>query len=248
MTPPVIVDGGDIVLPGCNPDWPASVTTTWSDNCGGSGTLTGVAGEVVDNGGCSQYRDYTFNVSDDCNNPATTVVIRVSRYYDAVPPVIVDGDDIVLPGCNQYWPAAVTTTWSDNCGGGGTITGVAGDVVTNGCTQYRDYTFNVSGGCGGDAVPVIIRVSRHWDKTPPVIVDSNDIVLPGCNPYWPASVTTTWSDNCGGSGTLTGVAGNVVTNGCTQYRDYTFNVSDDCNNPATTVVIRVSLTGIRHHR
>ncbi|MCO6173906.1 hypothetical protein NHF50_02475 [Flavobacterium sp. NRK F10] len=54
----------------------------------------------------------------------------------------------------------------------------------------------------------------------PVIVDSGDIDLQGCNTPWPVEVTTSWSDNCGvngeTSGTLYGVAGDVVTNGCTQ--------------------------------
>ncbi|MCO6173907.1 hypothetical protein NHF50_02480 [Flavobacterium sp. NRK F10] len=58
------------------------------------------------------------------------------------------------------------------------------------------------------------------DDELPVIVDSGDIDLQGCNTPWPVEVTTSWRDNCGvngeTSGTLYGVAGDVVTNGCTQ--------------------------------
>ncbi|MCO6173905.1 hypothetical protein NHF50_02470, partial [Flavobacterium sp. NRK F10] len=82
----------------------------------------------------------------------------------------------------------------------GTLVGVAGDVVTNGCTQYIDYTFTITDDCGNQAVPVVIRVSRHYDMELPVIVDSGDIDLQGCNTPWPVEVTTSWSDNCGVNG------------------------------------------------
>ncbi|MFA6950300.1 MAG: hypothetical protein WCQ70_06415, partial [Lentimicrobiaceae bacterium] len=205
-TKPIIVDGQDVVLTGCNPAWPTVVQTTWSDNCGGSGTISGVAGSIVTNG-CTQYIDYTFNVSDACGNAALPVVMRVSRHYDVTKPIIVDGQDVVLTGCNPAWPTVVQTTWSDNCGGSGTISGVAGSVITNGCTQYIDYTFNVSDDCGNAALPVVMRVSRHYDVTKPIIVDGQDVVLTGCNPNWPTVVETTWSDNCGGSGNIAGVPG-----------------------------------------
>ena len=248
MTAPVINDGPDIALEGCNPAWPATVTNTWTDNCGGSGTVTGVPGAVTDLPGaiCMQYRDYTFNVDDDCGNHAATVIKRITRHWDMTAPVINDGPDIALEGCNPAWPATVTNTWSDNCGGSGTVTGVPGaitDLPGAVCMQYRDYTFNVEDDCGNDALPVVKRVTRHWDMTAPVINDGPDIAIEGCNPPWPDIVTNTWTDNCGGSGTINGVAGEVMDLPgaiCTQYRDYTFNVEDDCGNDALPVVKRVT--------
>ncbi|WP_208639303.1 hypothetical protein, partial [Tenacibaculum discolor] len=256
-TAPVIADQDDIMLEECNQAWPEVVSTTWTDNCGiggeKSGSLNGVAGEVMaGEDGCTQYRDYTFNATDDCGNPASEVVIRVTRMYDETAPVIADQDDIMLEECNQAWPEVVSTTWTDNCGIGGeksgSLNGVAGEVMAgeDGCTQYRDYTFNATDDCGNPAAEVVIRVTRMYDETAPVIADQDDIMLEECNQAWPEVVSTTWTDNCGiggeKSGSLNGVAGEVMAgeDGCTQYRDYTFNATDDCGNPASEVVIRVT--------
>ncbi|MEY8860089.1 hypothetical protein, partial [Tenacibaculum singaporense] len=88
-----------------------------------------------------------------------------TRQYDETAPVIADQDDIMLEECNQAWPEVVSTTWTDNCGIGGetsgNINGVAGEVMAgdDGCTQYRDYTFNITDDCGNQATPVVIRVT-----------------------------------------------------------------------------------------
>ena len=86
------------------------------------------------------------------------------------------------------------------------------------------YAFNATDDCGNAAQEVVIRVLRHYDMTAPVIADMDDMTLDGCNPDWPAEVTTTWTDNCGvggeTSGTLAGVAGEVMwLDDCTQYRN-----------------------------
>ena len=239
-TLPVITEINDIILEGCNPDWPVELTTTWTDNCSAGGTISGVAGEVITNG-CTQYRDYTFEVTDDCGNDATPVVVRVTRTWDVTPPVISDLADYTLEGCNADWPTSVTTTWADNCGSSGSTTGVAGDVTVNGCIESRVYTFNVTDACGNAAVTQTTTISRTYDVTAPVIADLADYSLEGCNPAWPTSVTTTYSDACSGNGTVEGVAGDVVTNGCYQTRVYTFNYTDNCGNPAapqTTTITR----------
>ncbi|TGD56995.1 HYR domain-containing protein [Flavobacterium humi] len=245
VTAPVIVDKPDYTLEGCNPDWPAVVSTTYTDNCDASGIIDGVAGDVqTSQDGCTQYRDYTFNKTDSCLNNAAPQVTRVSRHYDVTAPVIVDKPDYTLEGCNPDWPAVVSTTYTDNCDASGSIDGVAGDVQTSqdGCTQYRDYTFNKTDSCLNNAAPQVTRVSRHYDVTAPVIVDKPDYTLEGCNPDWPAVVSTTYTDNCDASGSIDGVAGDVQTSqdGCTQYRDYTFNKTDSCLNNAAPQVTRVS--------
>ncbi len=250
-TKPVIVDPDDIDITVCNADWPEKVTTTWSDNCTDAtgDILEGVAGAVMDGAdGCSQYRDYTFNVTDDCGNAADEVTVRVTRPYDKTKPVIVDPDDIDITVCNADWPEKVTTTWSDNCtdATGDILEGVAGAVMdgADGCSQYRDYTFNVTDDCGNAADEVTVRVTRPYDKTKPVIVDPDDIDITVCNADWPEKVTTTWSDNCTDAtgDILEGVAGAVMdgADGCSQYRDYTFNVTDDCGNAADEVTVRVT--------
>ena len=177
---PVIVDKPDYTLEGCNPDWPAVVSTTYTDNCDPGGSIDGVAGDVQTSAdGCTQFRDYTFNKTDSCLNNATPQVTRVSRHYDVTAPVIVDKPDYTLEGCNPDWPAVVTTTYTDNCDAPGSIDGVAGDVQTSadGCTQFRDYTFNKTDSCLNNATPQVTRVSRHYDVTAPVIVDKPEQTL-----------------------------------------------------------------------
>ena len=212
-----------------------TIAALYADNC--KSPVVTLTGSTVTGNNCAWTATYTYNVTDGCNSTTATVIYTGG---DTEAPVIAELDDITLTDCNEDWPTSVTTTWSDNCSAGGTITGVAGAVVTNGCTQYIDYTFNVTDDCGNPATQTTTRVTRNYDTEAPVIADLADYTLTDCNEDWPASVTTTWTDNCSAGGTITGVAGAVVTNGCTQYIDYTFNVADDCGNPATQTTTRVT--------
>ncbi|MFN0014198.1 MAG: T9SS type A sorting domain-containing protein, partial [Saprospiraceae bacterium] len=143
-----------------------------------------------------------------------------------------------LPGCNAGWPN-LNTTWTDNCSAGGSIAASAGPVQTNGCSQWRVYTFTVADACGNDDTETTI-VTRTMDATNPNIVDIQNYTLPGCNAAWP-TLSTTWTDGCSGGGNVTGTPGSVTTNGCTQTRVYTFTVADDCENQdvETTTVTRM---------
>jgi hypothetical protein len=51
----------------------------------------------------SQYRDYTFNATDDCGNAADQKV-RITRQYDMTKPIITPAADYSLVGCNTAWP------------------------------------------------------------------------------------------------------------------------------------------------
>src|SRR5690606_12072363 len=168
-----------------------------------------------------------------------TSSVVITRMYDVTDPVIVEVEDYTLAGCNTDWPMEVSTTWSDNCADGGTVYGVAGEVMTDGCYQTREYTFTAEDDCGNDATSSVV-ITRMYDVTDPVIVEVEDYTLAGCNTDWPMEVPTTWSDNCADGGTVYGVAGDVITDGCYQHIDYTFNVTDDCQNAAEEVVVRVT--------
>ncbi|WP_162604174.1 T9SS type A sorting domain-containing protein, partial [Mangrovimonas spongiae] len=174
-----------------------------------------------------------------CGNDATETV-RVSRMYDETDPTIADIDDYMLDGCNTAWPESLDTTWSDNCSDGGSITSDGGvDDGSDGCMQYRLYTFSVTDACGNDATETV-RVSRMYDETDPTIADIDDYMLDGCNTAWPESLDTTWSDNCSDGGSITSDGGvDDGSDGCIQYRLYTFSVTDACGNDATETV-RVS--------
>ncbi|MFD2892797.1 hypothetical protein ACFS5J_12320, partial [Flavobacterium chuncheonense] len=140
---PEIVDVSDYQLDNCNDDWPAFITTDWTDNCSAGGVGIQSDGGVDDGAsadGCIQYRLYTFTITDDCGN-SDTETTRVSREYDMTAPEIVDVPDYQLANCNDDWPAFITTDWTDNCSAGGlgiqSDGGVDDGASADGCIQYR---------------------------------------------------------------------------------------------------------------
>ncbi len=232
---PEIEDLADYSLEGCNTEWPGFLTTTWTGNCTNGGSIQSDAG--VDDGnsedGCIQYRLYTFTVTDNCGN-SNSETTRVSREYDMTNPEITDIEDYQLEGCNQEWPQYLTTTWTDNCASGGTInsnSGVDAGGGEEGCLQYRLYTFLVTDNCGNSNTETT-RVSRGYQK----ITDLTDYQLEGCNTTWPPYLTTELTNNCSDGGKIEsdhGVDDGSSEDGCTQYRLYTFTVTDICGNSNT---------------
>ncbi|MFT0156613.1 hypothetical protein VBY68_08285, partial [Tenacibaculum ascidiaceicola] len=150
----------------CNQAWPEVVSTTWTDNCGiggeKSGSLNGVAGEVMaGEDGCTQYRDYTFNATDDCGNPASEVVIRVTRMYDETNPVIVDLPES-LELCDEGLPEMLNARWTDNCSAGGDLTAYPTNIREESCIQYADYVFTATDDCG-NSVTETVTMSNKTD-------------------------------------------------------------------------------------
>jgi large repetitive protein len=213
----------------CDETIPAPAVVLATDNCDSSVNVD--FNQTIEEGECANNYTIlrTWTATDTCGNSAShTQHIIVS---DNTEPIIMAIPSFTLQGCNPEWPA-LATTWTDNCSDGGVVNGVAGDVVTNGCSQSRVYTFSVADECGNTASSST-TVTRTYDVTAPVIAAIANYTLQGCNPEWPA-LTTTWTDNCSEGGSLTASAGEVVTNGCTQSRVYTFSVVDACGNPATS--------------
>jgi hypothetical protein len=230
---PVITPIADFQVEGCNQQWPVLVTA-WTSNCAGSGSVTGVAGEVTIIG-CLQSVVYTFTVNDDCGVGASAFT-TVTRIFDESAPVIVPLVDFEIAGCDQPWPTVLTTTWSDNCSAGGVLTAEAGLVTIDGCGEQRVYTFSVTDECGNTAQS-FVTVTRVFDETAPTIINPADFVLPGCNPEWPSEVLATWTDNCSAGGVLVGIPGEIITDECSQSRSYFFSVMDECGNLATASTI-----------
>jgi uncharacterized repeat protein (TIGR01451 family) len=236
VTNPTIAAPADYTLSGCNADWPAVLTANWSDNCSEGGVINSVAGEVFTQG-CTQTRTYYFNVVDECGNSGSAQT-TVTRTYDVTLPTINAPADFVIEECNGEWPSGLEANWTDNCSSGGSVSGVAGEVITNNCSQYRFYTFSVTDECGNSATATT-KVTRQFNESTPTIVAIENYDLTGCNENWP-TLQTTWYNACLESGNVTGVAGEVTTNGCYQSRTYTFTVEDNCGQTAEsqTVVTR----------
>ena len=171
------------------------VTKTVKDQ---NGNVVQIGNPIVGPNRCGGAYTVTLVATDDCGIPkecsGTFTVVG-----DKTAPVIADKPDVALEGCNPAWPEVVTTTYSDVCDGNGSINGVPGNdrSSADGCTQYRDYTFNKTDSCGNVATPQVVTYSRHWDKTPPVLACPSNYEWDGCEEI-PILVPPVASDNCDG--------------------------------------------------
>ncbi|KAF0199255.1 MAG: hypothetical protein FD170_3919 [Bacteroidetes bacterium] len=120
---PTASDPDDIFIAGCNGSFPAPdplVVTDEHDNCViPAVTWLNDGTPVLLN--CMETTIRTYRVSDDCGN-FIDVQQNLLRRVDNEVPVISDLPDYTLTNCNEAWPVSVTTTWTDNCSAGGTIT------------------------------------------------------------------------------------------------------------------------------
>ena len=176
MTNPEIVDLVDYQLEKCNEDWPKSLFTTWTDNCASGGEIESDEGVADGEEDCTQFRLYTFTVTDNCGN-TTTETTRVSREYDIIPPVINDVEDYTID-CNADWPESLTTTWTDNCASGGDIEsdeGVIDGVSEDGTIEYRLYTFIVTDNCENTATETT-RIGRLISSSPELMNGNKCII------------------------------------------------------------------------
>jgi gliding motility-associated-like protein len=161
--PPVINDIEDYAI-ACNADWPEPLTTSWTDNCAVGGDIISDEGVADGEEDCTQFRLYTFTVSDNCGN-TTTETTRVSREYDTIPPEIVDVEDYLIDA-NDVWPEFLTTQWTDNCASGGSLDSDEGiDDEEVDCVQFRIYTFTINDNCGNTATETT-KISRNISSSP----------------------------------------------------------------------------------
>ncbi len=112
---PVITDISDYTLEACNADWPAKLTTSWTDNCQAGGNIDSDGGVNIESQDpCYQLRVYTFKVKDECGNEDTETV-TVKRKWDKTAPVMEPLKDLVF-ACND--PVIIPTpVFNDNCDG-----------------------------------------------------------------------------------------------------------------------------------
>jgi len=230
---------------GCTPTPPTAASAIAAagpatDNCG-TPTLSAIGGVIT--GGCVLAQTWTVTATDVCNNAATCLVTFTWSNSDAAPPAFTNcpvgpinlGCDPVLPTAASAIAAAGPAT--DDCGT--PAISAIGGVITGGCVKSQTWTVTATDICNSSATCL---VTFTWTSdTQPQIVDIPDYTIPGCiNPVFPTSLTTTWTDNCGGGGIIVAVAGNITTNGCSQSRVYTFTVVGACGDPdvETTTVTR----------
>ena len=162
-TPPVFSAAPSDVTVECIGDVPSMTTLDWTDNCDGSGTVTGTDG-ALSGGSCGGTITRTWTYTDACGNVATaTQTITID---DTAPPVFSAAPSDVTVECIGDVPSMTTLDWTDNCDGSGTVTGTDGALSGGSCGGTITRTWTYTDACGN--VATATQTITIDDTTPPV--------------------------------------------------------------------------------
>jgi len=188
-------------------------------------------------GDCTKSQTRTWNVSDNCGNPAIAVSRTISWTVDTTPPVITASGTALTLVCNpdaaSIEAALGSATAADNCAVG-TPT-YSDSPVTGDCTKSQTRTWGISDNCGNAAVPVSRTATWTEDTTKPTIttcptggdLGSNPATLPTCDSVKAQVVS---SDNCTGTPTLNCANPEDSITNCVVTRKFTITATDGCGN------------------
>src|SRR5207248_743794 len=184
-TPPVIVASGTPLTLGCNPS-PADInaalgSATYTDNCGPTTAtaLTGVDGSVTSTG-CARSQTRTWNLSDACGNPATTVSRTVTWTVDTKGPTIACPKDFFMVqssgACDPPDPSiSGQATATDDCSEVGSIKITYSDVISGTCPKSIQRTWTAKDACGNSSTSVQ-KITCFC--TPSLVTDTARCTLP----------------------------------------------------------------------
>ncbi len=234
---PVIHDlptGGDL---GCNPDRPACLDLTASDNCDGDGLVVQCNPGDIKGDSCAMSQTFIYSVSDSCGN-TTTKEVTYTWKEDKEAPTFNDLPSGGFLGCNPTTLPSCDpkVTATDNCDGTVTVVCTPGDVIIDGCMRKQTFTYSAQDKCKNTAST---EVAYTWkvDTEPPVINGLPNGGYLGCNPKRPVCRSLTASDNCDGDGLVVHcTAGDVQGDSCALSQTFTYSVSDSCGNATTQEV------------
>ena len=159
---------------------------------------------------------------------------------DIEPPVfqIVPGDVIVE--CVGDVPVMTSLGWIDNVDGSGTVTGSdVSDGLTCPETITRTWTYTDQAGNGAMTSQTI----TVEDTQAPVFASAPGDITVECVGDVPAMTDLGWTDNCDGSGTVSGTDGALTGGTCGGTITRTWTYTDACGNTGTeTQIITVNDT------
>ena len=207
------------------------ISLAYTDNCSDAGTVLGVDGPLVGDA-CGGTITRTWNVSDDCGNPAVTRT-QIITIDDTQAPVLADAPAAVTVECIEDVPDMISLAYTDNCSDAGTVLGVDGPLVGDACGGTITRTWNVSDDCGNPAV-TRTQIITIDDTQAPVLADAPADVTVECIEDVPDMISLAYTDNCSDAGTVEGVDGDLDGGTCGGTITRTWNISDDCGNPAVT--------------
>ncbi|MDB3907318.1 PKD domain-containing protein [Crocinitomicaceae bacterium] len=209
----------------CIGDVPAMTNLGWTDNCDGTGNVTG--SDVSDGLSCPETITRTWTYTDVCGNTATeTQTITV---IDTQAPVFAAAPANVTVECIGDVPAMANLGWTDNCDGAGNVTGAdVSDGLT--CPEIITRTWTYTDACGNTATET--QTITVIDTQAPVFAAPPANVTVECAGDVPAMTNLGWTDNCDGAGNVTGAD---VSDGlsCPETITRTWTYTDACGNNAT---------------
>lgn len=204
----------------CYAEIPPMVSIDWTDNCDGSGTLTGT--EVSSGTTCPEVLTRTWTYTDGCGNTSTET--QTITIHDIEAPILQAGPTGLFVECYADVPPMTSLNWTDNCDGNGSVSGVEVSSGTT-CPEILTRTWTYTDGCGNTATQTQ-TVTIH-DLTPPVVNDLPTVQLVLLPAPDPNIVTAT--DNCVNPA-VTWVS-DVSDNGfCPENVIRTYVATDDCGN------------------
>ena len=218
----------------CYLDVPIMEDLEWTDNCEGSGTVSGMeSGTIDDCEGGTIMRTWTY--TDLCNN---TVIHIQTITVTAVPDIVWITSlpiDITIECIDDALPAPVDLDYSNapisaNCLDEGTVSPLDTGVFVN-CGDQIMRTWTATGDCG--EVITHVQTFTFDDTEAPVFTSPPADLTFDCYLDVPIMEDLDWTDNCEGPGTVSGMESGTIDDceGGTIMRTWTY--SDLCNNTVT---------------
>lgn len=218
----------------CYADIPAPdplIITNVTDDFTANPTVTFID-EVSDGNLCPETLTRTYQVADSCNFIEVYHIIVIN---DTSAPVLDPAPPNLSVSCYSDVPVMGTLNYTDNCLGNGSVTGVEVSSGTT-CPEVLTRTWTISDTCGNTATQTQI-ITIH-DTIAPIIEPAPANLSLQCPSDLPPMAALNWTDNCDGTGVLTGVE---VTDGltCPETITRTWTTTDGCGNSSTEVQVIV---------
>jgi gliding motility-associated-like protein len=184
-------------------------------------------GDVSNGLACPETITRSWSITDDCGN--STQVDQVITVHDTQAPVLAAAPVDASYQCIGDVPAMSGLGWTDNCDGAGTV---AGTEVSDGlsCPETITRTWTYTDACGNTATETqVITVN---DTQAPVFNAPPANVTVECIGDVPAMTDLGWTDNCDGSGMVTGTDASDGLS-CPETITRTWTYTDACGNTST---------------
>ena len=229
----MIEDAPQDITVECIEDVPAMISLDWTDNCDDGGSVLGEDSELV-GGACGGTITRTWNVMDECGNPAATQT-QIITINDTIDPVLDAEPDDVTVECIEDVPAPMDLGWTDNCDGSGVVGSSDGPLEGGECGGTITRTWTYTDACGNsDTATQIITIN---DTIDPVLDAEPDDVTVECIEDVPAPMDLGWTDNCDGSGVVGSSDGPLEGGECGGTITRTWTYTDACGNSDTATQI-----------